>query len=362
MKKYYLLLFLSGFLILVGCSSVAQDHSSHSTPEPSQIPKPQNPVTKKILHYVDPMHPWYKSDKPGTAPDCGMDLVPVYAEETSSGAAPTSPMSFRLSSEKLQLIGVKTEEAQSRPLIREIQSPGRVAYDTELYLAQQEYLIALGTSGGISPEINSLQSGLVKSSRNRLEILGMSPEQIKSLHRSGRAQSTLLLPQKGASTWLYGEIYESDLPFIKRGQRVEIIPPGISEKIESRIDSIAPNINLNTRTAQVRVSVVNPSNNSQATLRPDMFVKMILYADLGSALSIPDSAIIDTGLRKMIFVEKEPGLFEMREIKTGKRGTAYIEVTAGLSAGEKVVTQGNFLLDSESSLKGLMNNSGGHQH
>ncbi len=361
MKKYFSLLFLS-LLVLGGCQSQAQDHSSHNAAETSQIPKPQKAEKKKILHYIDPMHPWYKSDKPGIAPDCGMDLVPVYAEETSPGSSPVSATSFRLSSEKLQRIGVKTEEAQSRPLIREIQTNGRVAYDPELYLAQQEYLIALKTSGGTNSEIQALQSNLVKSARNRLEILGMSSEQIEALRRSRKAQSTLLLPNKGASTLLYGEVYESDLPFIKTGQHLEIIVPGSSEKIESRVDSISPNLNPNTRTAQIRSSVANPSNNSQPVLRPDMFVKMILHADLGAALSIPDNAIIDTGSRKIIFVEKETGLFEMREIKTGKRGTGYVEVISGLNAGDKVVTQGNFLLDSETSLKGLIQHSGGHQH
>lgn len=353
-------IYTSIFLLAwTACSSKGEDHSQHT----NQNAAPQAiPAEKKILYYVDPMHPWYKSDKPGTAPDCGMDLVPVYNDTPNTENPSSDKGSVRLSSERQQLIGIKIEEVQTRNLIRDIQTNARVASDPELFLAQQDFLISSRHSGGVSPEINSLQSGLVKSARNRLEILGMSPTQIGSLQKSGRAQNTLLLPSKGASTWLYGSIYESDLPFVKQDQQVEIFIPGHSEKIESKIDSIAPNIDPNTRTAQVRVSVANPFSNSQPLLRPEMFVKIVIHADLGSALSIPDSAVIDTGLRKIAFVEKEAGIFEPREIQTGKRGTGYVEVISGLSAQEKVVSQGNFLLDSESSLKGLMNSTEGHSH
>jgi len=346
-----------------GCASEAQeDHSQHqaaAAPDANALPKPSATPAPKVLYYVDPMHPWYKSDKPGKAPDCGMDLTPVYEESAGSADSSSHPMSLKLSNEKQQRIGVQTQEAQVRPLVRDIDLSARVANDPELYLAQQEYLIALRAAGGVSPEINALQNGLIRSARERLAILGMSPDQIGALQRSGKAQNSLLLPMKGGSAWIYGGIYESDLAFVKVGQSVELFLPG-GGKIESRVDSIDPRINADTRTAQVRVSA--PNAGGESLLRPNMFLKMRIHADLGSGLSIPDSAVIDTGQRKIIFVEKEPGVFERREILSGKRGTGLIEVLSGLSAGEKVVTQGNFLLDSESSLKGAGDSGGAHSH
>ena len=223
-------------------------------------------------------------------------------------------------------------------------------------MAQEEYLIA-SRAAVKNPEISSLQSGLIKSAKTRLQLLGMSLEQIESLRRSKKAQNSLTLPQSGASTWIYGAIYESDLAWVKVGQAVDVYLPN-QQKIESHIDSMDPILNPNTRTLQIRVPI--PSQGS--SLRADMFLKMIIHADLGNALSIPDSALIDTGERKIVFVEKDPGLFEPREIQIGKRATDYLEVLSGLKEGEKVVSEGNFLLDSESSLKGMVGDSGGHSH
>lgn len=356
-KKQFILLAL--VLWLMACGSQAQDHSQHvQTPTIS----PPKPSENKILHYVDPMHPWYKSDKPGIAPDCGMDLVPVYAEETNPSSSPSSSTSFRLSSEKLQRIGVATEEALVRDLTRHLIISARVTSDPDLYLAQQEYLISRRGLVKASPDLGNLQEDLSKAAQTRLQILGMSASQINALQKSGRAQSSLLLPIKGTSTWILGEVYEPDLPLLKIGQNVEIQVPGLDTPIESRIDSIDPNLNPNTRSAQVRVSVPNGSQNGQPILRPNMFVKMTIHIDLGKVLSIPENAILDTGIRKIVFIEKEPGLFESKEIKTGKRGTGFIEVLSGINQNEKVVTQGNFLLDSESSLKGIAHPSEGHSH
>jgi len=358
MKKYGVIILL---FILAACGK-ALDHSEHkvspqntlSPQNTSQVPKPQE--AKKILYYVDPMHPWYKSDKPGKAPDCGMDLTPVYEEDAAHSGTSSSKAAVKLSADKQQLIGVKTSTVESRKLTREINSSARVAFNPDLLLAQEEYLIA-SRAAVKNPEISSLQSGLIKSAKTRLQLLGMSLEQIESLRRSKKAQNSLTLPQSGASTWIYGAIYESDLAWVKVGQAVDVYLPN-QQKIESHIDSMDPILNPNTRTLQIRVPI--PSQGS--SLRADMFLKMIIHADLGNALSIPDSALIDTGERKIVFVEKDPGLFEPREIQIGKRATDYLEVLSGLKEGEKVVSEGNFLLDSESSLKGMVGDSGGHSH
>ncbi len=315
---------------------------------------------KKILYYVDPMHPWYKSDKPGKAPDCGMDLVPVYEEEIPS--AETKPSAgldrvpVRLSESKQQLIGIRTEEVRRRPLVREIESPGRVAFDPDLYVAQAEYLIARRTGGG---DLNGLQGGLIRASRARLQLLGMSDGQIRELERRGRAQGNLVVPQKGEGVWIYGSVFETDFPWVKPDTAVEVTLPDSDEKYSSSISSIDPIINPNTRTAQIRV----PLSNVTGSLRPDMYVKLKIKAEAGEVLAAPDSALIDTGKRQVAFVKVGEGKFDPREVKIGRRGTGYVEVLSGLTEGEQVVTNGSFLLDSESSMKAtLSGGAGGHQH
>lgn len=327
-----------------------------STPESKPAIDSRSPQEKKILYYVDPMHPQYKSDKPGKAPDCGMDLVPVYEEagtvQNSSAEIP-GRSAVRLSSEKQQLIGVKTEVATRKSLMREIHTTGRVAFAPELFVAQNEYLIALRSH----PEenvISDLQNTLVKSSKLRLQLLGMSEEQIRSLSKSGKSQSSLLLPQKGGEVWIYGSLFESDLPWVKVGTPVEVWIPGDVDPQHVKVESIDPGIDPLTRTAQIRVRVPNPSG----ALRPDMYLKLNIQSQTPDALVIPSDAVLSTGNRKIAFVDQGNGRFEPRNVKIGRRGTGEVEVLSGISAGDRVVVGANFLIDSESQLKSAISNMG----
>lgn len=325
-----------------------EDHAGHLPP--AVAPK------KKILYWVDSMHPWYKSDKPGKAPDCGMDLTPVYEDgEASPESQPSAAVGrapVKVSEGRRQLIGVRSEAVQRRPLIREIDAMGRVAYDPDLYLAQNEFLITRRTSGG---GLEGLQGGLVRAARSRLQLLGMSEAQIRELERSGKAQAGLVLPQKGSGVWIYGSIFETDLPWVKAGDAVQVTVPGSATTYESAISSLDPTINPQTRTAQLRLRL---SNEGQE-LRPDMFVKIRIKADGGEVLTVPNTAILHTGKRDLVYLDQGQGQFVPREIKVGRRGTEDSEVLGGLAEGDKVVTNGNFLLDSESSLKATFS---GHEH
>lgn len=336
--------------------SMPEDHPPMGVPESRPAVDSKSLQEKKILYYVDPMHPQFKSDKPGKSPDCGMDMVPVYEE---AGASQSSSMNtsgrstVRLSPEKQQLIGVKTEEVSLKPLLREIHTTGRVAFDPNLLVAQNEYLIALKSHPEESV-ISDLQNTLVKSSKLRLQLLGMSEESIRALSKSGKAQNGLILPQKGGEVWIYGSLFESDLPWVKVGTPVEVWIPGDAEPQQTTVESIDPGIDPMTRTAQVRLRVPNPSG----ALKPDMYLKLNIQSHAADALAIPSDAVLSTGNRKIAFVDQGNGKFEPRNVKLGRRGTGTVEVLSGVSAGERVVVGANFLIDSESQLKSALSNMG----
>jgi membrane fusion protein, copper/silver efflux system len=345
-------------LQLSACKSKPVAPSPESMPShEGHVMEPEKKHERKILYYVDSMHPWYKSDKPGIAPDCGMPLTPVYEDEIGGPeSAPSVDLgrtTVQIAEAKQQLIGVKTETMTRQALVREIDAAGRVAFDPDLYIAQSEYLIARRTGGG---DLEGLQGQLAQAARSRLQLLGMSEGQIRDLERQGRAQGTLVVAKKGEAVWIYGSIFESELPWVKVGDPVEVQIPNTEESYHSSISSIDPIVNSSTRSAQIRVRV----SNANGTLRPDMYVKLKIQAGGGEVLAVPDNAIIETGKRKIAFVEVAPGRFEPRQLKLGRRGTGYAEVLSGLSEGDKVVINGNFLLDSESSLKASI--SGGHEH
>ncbi|MFO1520117.1 MAG: efflux RND transporter periplasmic adaptor subunit [bacterium] len=311
---------------------------------------------QKIEYYTCSMHPFIHMDKPGKCPICGMTLVPVYAGSHKDHGLPessASPSAVQLSAEKLQRIGVTTVPVERKTLTREIDIPGRVAFNPDLLLAQNEYLIARQSSSGA---LGGLQGGLVNAAKLRLKMMGMSDAQISDLSRKGKAQTSLLVPQKGDAVWIYGSVFESDLPWVKPGDRVRVFLPGFAEEKESVLESIDPALDPMTRTAQVRLRLPNAGGE----LKSELFVRLKIEAKGGEGLAIPENAVLDTGVRQIAFVEKGEGRIESRNLKLGRRGNDVVEVLSGLSEGERVVTHANFLIDSESKLKGSP--AGEHPH
>ena len=150
--------------------------------------------------------------------------------------------------------------------------------------------------------------------------------------------------------WIIADIYEYELPFVKVGQPARITLsyfPG--KQLSSKIDYIYPAISADTRTAKVRLTLPNPGGQ----LKPQMFTNVEIRIDLGKKLTIPDSAVIDTGKGQIVYVDKGNGIFEPREIQLGLRADGTVEVLRGIKAGEKVATSANFLIDSEAQLKGV---------
>jgi len=325
------------------------------------------PSERNILYWTDPMLPGYKADKPGQSP-MGMDLVPVYEEEAGApmgGDVPPGYAPVMLTPQKQQLIGVRTDPVVRRQMTKTIRSVGRIAYDPELYQAQQEYLQALKAAQradtGTIPEIRDQSRRLVDSSRMRLRLLGLSDELIDEMADWEGPDRSLLLADPGKQVWLYVTIYEYELPSVRIGQTVRVELAAIPGKaLEGTIRSIDPVLNPQTRSARVRATLTDP----EGMLRPEMYVNATIQIDAGDVLAVPREAVFSTGTKHLVFVDLGQGLFEPRDVVLGVETEGSVEIRQGLTADERVVTSGNFLIDSESRLKAALEGMGqaGHQH
>ena len=153
-----------------------------------------------------------------------------------------------------------------------------------------------------------------------------------------------------STVWVLADIYEYEIPFVKVGQSARITLsyyPG--KEFSSRVDFIYPSLSGQTRTAKVRFVLPNPN----LLLKPQMFTNVEMELDLGGRLSIPETAILDTGTRQIVYVDLGDGNFSPRQIKTGDRGNGMVEILSGLKDGEKIAASGVFLIDSEAKLKGM---------
>ncbi len=252
-------------------------------------------------------------------------------------------------------------------------------YSPELVSTQEEYLIALRARKDLVkspfPEVAASGNSLAESANRRLKLWDITDDQIKALEESGQVKKTLTLHSpfsgfvleksayKGMNVmpgmalyklvdlsvvWLYADIYEYELPFVRLGQQASIrlsYIPG--ETFTGKAIYIYPSLNPETRTAKVRFEF----SNTYGRLKPEMYANVEIKVYLGQKPAVPEGAIIDTGLRQMAIIDKGSGYFEPREVKVGAKVDDYYEVIKGLKVGERVVTSANFLIDSESKLK-----------
>jgi len=324
-------------------------------------------TTKKILYWTDPMLPGYQSDQPGKSP-MGMELVPVYEEEThrrTSTQAPEGYTPILVTPQKQQLIGIKTATVERRQLAKTIRAVGTVAHDPELYQAQAEYLEAVNAAQRIPatapPETRAQAERLAGLSRVKLKHLGFSDALIEELGTLEHAEHSLLYGGQGGRVWIYGAIYEYELPLVQVGTPVTVeLAAMVGQPLNGTVRSIDPMVDPTTRTARIRVLV----EDTAALLKPEMYVNLTIVAERGEALVVPKEAVLQTGTQHILFVDKGQGLFEPRDVRVGTAAGDVVEIQSGVAAGERVVTSGNFLIDSESRLKGALEGmgGGGHQH
>ena len=323
---------------------------------------------KKVLYWTDPMIPGYKSDKPGQSP-MGMDLVPVYEEETGAQSAQT-PQGYAqiiLSPQKQQLIGIKTATVGKKNLVKTIRTVGTIAHDPELYQAQTEYIQAIQAYERAKqsdiPEIVDQSRRFVESTRIRLRHMGLNDDLISEIATWKEAERSLLFTTPGEPVWMYAPVYEYELPLIRVGQEIRAEVPSVSnETFSGTIRAVDSMVDQATRTTRIRAQLKDP----QGRLRPDMYVNVSVAVDLGETLGIPEGAVFDTGTKKIAFVDKGQGVLEPRDITVGAKADGYYELKSGVQEGDVVVTSGNFLIDSESRLKaaleGMSGPGEGHPH
>lgn len=302
----------------------------------------------KIKFYRNPMNPKITSKTP-MKDEMGMDYLPVY--ETGGEAKEVGGRAtIQMDTAKRQLIGVKTARAAYRTLTHTVASSGKVAYDPDLYQSISEYKEALVARNKVKdsswPEVHERAEALIRASELRLRQAGLSEDQITELSVNGETHANLLLP--GAKAWLYAQIYEYEIGLIKTGQEIEATTPAYPGKVfRGVIKAVDSILSAETRTLRVRAEVENPDN----MLKPEMYAEIKIKVTLPSQLSVPLNAVINTGARKLVFVDKGEKGFEPREVKTGFEGNDYAAILSGLRAGEEVVTSANFLIDSEARLK-----------
>lgn len=297
----------------------------------------------------------------GKCPHCGEDLGIVVKDAVPQGYA-----AVKLNQEKQQVLGLRTALVEKKIMNKTIRALGRIAYDPELYQAEEEFVQALKAAQkaekGTVPEIKEQANKLADSGRLKLKLMGLNDDLIAEIEKSGVPDRTLLYGEPGKTVWLYAPIYEYELPLVKVGQKVAVEVPAVQGKAyEGIIRSIDPVLDPTTRTVRVRAQL----ENTDGSLRPEMYVNALVEVALGEVLAVPEEAVFMTGEKNIVFVDKGNGKFEPREIFVGAKADEYYEVKKGLGAGESVVTSGNFLIDSESRLKSAlegMTSGGGHQH
>ncbi len=352
-----------------------------------------------ISHYTCSMHPSVKSKAPGTCPICSMNLVPVSKKEVTSGI-------IRVSAKRRQLIGVTTGKVERKEFIKTIRAAGRVTYNEskvtdislkfngwvgklyanyvgtavkkgqplftiyspDLVSAQEEYLEAIRRR-------SNKNNPLVKASIRRLLRWNISQDQINTLTRtrkaleympilspvtgtvvkknivagsSFKASKTLLRITDLSTVWVEGQIYEYEIANVKVGMDVKVLLPDITgPPIPGKITYIYPFLESGSRTNRIRVEL----ENKDGKLRPNMYAHVHILVDQGRKLVVPESAVLYSGLNRVVFIDLGGGRLQPRKIEIGSRNDNYIEVKKGLNVGDVVVTSGNFLIGAESKLK-----------
>jgi RND family efflux transporter MFP subunit len=261
-------------------------------------------------------------------------------------------------------------------------------FSPDIVSAEEEYLLALKAEREMSvspyPDVADAAASIVRAALRRLELLDVSADQVAALRESGVAGRTMTMrsPAGGivaekmvvegqrieageplfkiidhSSVWVYGEIYENEAPYVKTGQEAIITPPypgadpyaGRVAHIYSHLGSIRFMAGEGTeaRTIKVRFELPNPGH----ALKLGMYLDIELAVDVAKdAVAVPEAAVINTGTRSVVVVDRGEGRFEPRDVRVGGRADGYFQIVSGVRAGERVVTSGNFLIDSEASL------------
>jgi len=353
---------------------------------------------REILYWVAPMDANYRRDKAGKSP-MGMELVPVYADEAGSDGS-----SVTIAPEVIQNLGIRTAVAERSRLWRSIDTVGYVDFDeskvSHIHLRTEGWIehLAVHSEGDrirkgekllelYSPELVNAQSefvqalaggnrSLIQASQERLSALGIPAEQIKTLKKSRKVNQNIVIraPQDGvvsnlavrhgmfikpdkqvmsladlSSVWLVAEIFERQADWVKVGQTAEVslaFLPG--HTWEGQVEYIYPSLDPKTRTLKARLRFPNPDE----ALKPNMYANVKIYGGAkDDVVVIPVEALIRTGREERVVIALGDGRFESRTVTAGIESGDWVAIIEGIQPGDRVVTSGQFLIDSEASLK-----------
>ena len=326
-----------------------------------------------------PMHPQILYDHPGRCPICGMDLVQKVLAPIESGSVLKGYATISVSAQRQQLIGLRTVIVDVKPVMKTIRAVGTVSSVSELYKIQNEFIDAFMAYVNVHRDYKrisdrrdpwgihrDLQVNLLEA-RDKLLKLGLSEEEIAKLenvswNQIGR-QPKLLLFNDSRNYWVMAQIFEQDYASVSEGQEVEVSIPALGEKIKGVIRSVGGLIDPTNRSVTALIEI----EDYDRPLAANMLVDITIPVKLGDGVLVPREAVMDTGLRKIVFVQKDEGTFEPREIQTGVETDDGYEVKSGLKEGTRIVVSGNFLLDSESRVQASLEQSaatasGGDSH
>ena len=381
-----------------------------------RLPSASN--ARRVLYYVDPMHPAYRSASPGIAPDCGMALVPVYADDLArtlqQASAGNASVAYADEATR-QMYGVKLATVDSAATHGVLHFYGTVAADET-----RIFHVDIGSEGYVkethddavgnfvrknqhlatiySPEFLALAGGYLSASErdttqpnhetpsqalnasgakaraDRLRNAGMSDVQIEEMRASQKLPEDVYVvaPTDGfvlsrnispgmrferhaefytvadlKNVWVLADVFGSDASLFRPGASVLITLPDTGEHLTAHVSSVLPEVNTASHTLQPRLEVSNPAYH----LRPGMFVDITIAAPVRDGLTVPSESIVDTGSTKRVYVEVANDVFAPREIQTGWTMGDRVQVVGGLKQGDKVVSGGTFLIDSEARLR-----------
>ncbi len=380
-------------------------HGSMASKEAPAATASDPAAGRKVLYWYDPMVPQHGFDKPGKSPFMDMQLVPKFADE--AGDAAGGEGTVKISPQVVQNLGVRTAEAKLGSLQPKMEAVGTVGWNeravvvvqsrsagfveklharapldpvakgaplVEIFYpdwagAQEEYLLLRRQA---SPDAKPL----AEAARQRLVLLGMGAEDIAQVEREGKvlARFTLHSPISGivaelgvregmtimpgatlfrivdlSTVWVNAEVPEAQAGILVPGSRVEARVPAFAGQVfAGRVGAILPDVNMATRTVRARVELANPG----AKLKPGMFATLSLSGGAAQqVLLVPSEAVIRTGERSLVILAEGDGKYRQQEIEPGIETGGASEVRKGLKPGDKVVLSGQFLLDSEASLK-----------
>jgi Cu(I)/Ag(I) efflux system membrane fusion protein len=416
MKRTTIIIALCAILLVLAAGfglyrfGLSRGSAIHGVAQP--VPAASTPAERKVLYWQDPMTPGQRFDKPGKSPYMDMELVPVYADEGADKG--TVSVSARVQ----QNLGIRTALVTSASLGAALQAVGTVAFD------ERSVALVQARSGGyverlfvraplesvrkgqpllqmLAPDWVAAQeeylsvkrmdaasgtAGLLDAARQRMRLVGMSDDQVRQVETGGKAnlRITIVAPVSGVVTelaaregmtvaagaplfringldpvWVNAEVPEIAAAQVRPGSAVEATAAAFPGQVfKGKVGAILPQVDAATRTLKARIELANPNRQ----LVPGMFAAISLSPVARSqALMIPSEAVIQTGTRSVVMLAVGDGKFAPVDVETGFEANGMTEIRKGLAAGQKVVVSGQFLIDSEASLRGTAARMGAGQ-